>query len=175
MDASMLLSPAAYWAHAASGSTARALTISYRVLLSSRFAQLLCVLPDESRMKVAMALTVFVACAAGSAVAARFGAREEWELWHAHAQRRLQQTASAGRAGDAPERRMMSESLALHLRARELLHDTDLPTSMLRKFHEGLDAHAGLMDQALALSPQEQANAADMLRVAASAGEYMEV
>ena len=116
-------------------------------------------------MKVALALTVFVAFSAGSAVAARFGAREEWELWHANAQLRLQQTASAGRAGDAPERRMMSESLALHLRARELLHDTDLPTSMLRKFHEGLDAHAGLMDQALALSPQEQANAADMLRL----------
>ena len=113
-------------------------------------------------MKHALALAFFVACAAGSAVAARSGAREEWELWHAHAQRRLQQAAaSAGRAGEVPVR-MMSESLALHLRARELLQETDLPPSMLRKFHEGLDAHAGLIDQALALSPQEQADAAHM-------------
>jgi hypothetical protein len=128
-------------------------------------------------MKHALALAFFVACAAGSAVAARFGAREEWELWHAHAQRRLQQTAaSAGRAGEAPVR-MMSESLALHLRARELLHDTDLPSSMLRKFHEGLDAHAGLIDQALALSPQEQGDAAHMQQLlkkaeASTAREY---
>ena len=128
-------------------------------------------------MQLSLALAFFVACAAGSALAARFGAREEWELWHANSQRRLQQTAaSAGRAGEAPVR-MMSESLALHLRARELLHDTDLPPSMLRKFHEGLDAHAGLIDQALALSPQEQADAADMQQLlkkaeASTAREY---
>ena len=56
----------------------------------------------------------------------------------------------------------MPRSPDLHLRAGQLMLATDVPPLTLRRFPEGLDAHSWLIYQTLPLSPQEQADSADM-------------
>ena len=69
-----------------------------------------------------------------------------WSGWHERATRAL---ASMGAARE-PVRNEVSESLARHLEARELLEATYLPRNTRDKLHGGLDLHAAALDKAMA-------------------------
>ena len=110
----------------------------------------------KGQLLAALAVLLAASCAE-TAEASGLGSRSELDAWAARAQHRLEQATPAGRADDA-RAHMLADSLGMHVRARELLHDTDLPLSMLSKFHGGLDAHARVVDKATAaLSSSAQA------------------
>ena len=110
-------------------------------------------------MRASLLLWLVAVAACAVALAAARPEREGWEMWHADATRRLAKCAGSGSSANAPSalpslagaqnHRLLADSLSLHVHARKLLHETDLPHALLRKFHKGLDAHSDVIDRAL--------------------------
>ena len=108
------------------------------------------------RQGVVMAVLMLVSCgAAASASSSNTESRNRWAHWHDKATRAL---ASISRAKE-PVRLHMSESLSLHLQARELLQGTHLSKATLVKLHSGLDMHAAALDKAMAAVAAQEENA----------------